>query len=196
MTCRGPRRSRSSPARIVLVDNTARINELLKLWNDSRGWPPTPGTGGAGGSSGTGGATSGGTGGFGGSTSGGTGGFGGAGGVGGVGGAGRGGIGGSGGATGGAAAAVLDRQAAREELAPSTVAAARAVLERPAARAASLRVEVRTEPSMVRAAGAAARFTSGHRRSLLSPWSAAESFCGERAGADRQHFDDGLAVRI
>src|SRR6185503_6902189 len=50
------------PAKIVLVDNTARINELLKLWNDSRGWPPTPpGTGGAGGA-GVGGAGPGGSG--------------------------------------------------------------------------------------------------------------------------------------
>jgi MYXO-CTERM domain-containing protein len=91
------------PAAIVLVDNTSRINELLKLWNDSRGWPPAPGTGGAGGlggSGGTGGSTSGGT-------SGGTGGFGGldagagAGGIGGSGGVGRGGAGGVGGGSGG-----------------------------------------------------------------------------------------------
>jgi hypothetical protein len=57
------------PAGIVLVDNTARIDELLKLWNDSQGWPPAPGTGGAGGSGagGTGAAGSGGSGGRGGS---------------------------------------------------------------------------------------------------------------------------------
>jgi hypothetical protein len=42
------------PAGIVLVDNIARINELLKLWNDSRGWPPSSGTGGSGGNSGSG----------------------------------------------------------------------------------------------------------------------------------------------
>jgi len=86
------------PAGIVLVDNTARINDLLKLWNDSRGWPPAPGTGGAGGNGGTGS----GTGGIGGSTSGGTGGLGGtgAGGFGG-GGAGPGGTGGTSGGVGG-----------------------------------------------------------------------------------------------
>jgi Uncharacterized protein conserved in bacteria (DUF2330) len=80
------------PAAIVLVDNTARINDLLKLWNDSRGWPPAPGTGGAGGRGGNGGS-----GGSGGTTSGGTGGFGGA-----DAGAGAGGVGGSGGGSGGA----------------------------------------------------------------------------------------------
>jgi hypothetical protein len=85
------------PAGIVLVDNTARINDLLKLWNDSRGWPPAPGTGGAGGQGGTGGSTSGGTGGFGGVDAGAD-----AGGIGGgIGGAGRGGAGGLGGGSGG-----------------------------------------------------------------------------------------------
>ena len=81
------------PAKIVLVDNTARINELLKLWNDSRGWPPATGTGGAGGNGGIGG----GSGGASGSTTGGRGG------AGGVGGAGTGGAGGSGGANSGGA---------------------------------------------------------------------------------------------
>jgi hypothetical protein len=40
------------PAGIVLVDNTTRIDELLKLWNDSLAWPPTSGTGGSGGAGG------------------------------------------------------------------------------------------------------------------------------------------------
>jgi hypothetical protein len=44
------------PAGVVLVDNTARIGELLKLWNDSREWPPSSGTGGAAGGGGTGGS--------------------------------------------------------------------------------------------------------------------------------------------
>jgi uncharacterized membrane protein YgcG len=46
------------PSGIVLVDNTARIDELLGSWNDSRGWPPM-GTGGAGGSGGTAGGSGG-----------------------------------------------------------------------------------------------------------------------------------------
>jgi MYXO-CTERM domain-containing protein len=48
---------------IVLVDNTEKINGLLKAWNDSQGWPPKniggttgSGSGGAGGVSATGGA--------------------------------------------------------------------------------------------------------------------------------------------
>jgi len=84
------------PAGIVLVDNTARIDELLKLWNDSQGWPPsgTGGTGGIGGSRGfdAGNDVGAGRGGIGGTT----GGVGGAGNSGGVGGAtsGAGGVGG------------------------------------------------------------------------------------------------------
>jgi hypothetical protein len=70
-------------AGIVLVDNTARIDDLLKIWNDSRGWPPSTGSGGTGGS--------------GGSSVGGTGAGSGAGGVGGSGG--QAGTGGSGGET-------------------------------------------------------------------------------------------------
>ena len=44
---------------IVLVDNTARINELLKIWNDSRGWPPSPDAGRGGASGGAGGSVGG-----------------------------------------------------------------------------------------------------------------------------------------
>jgi MYXO-CTERM domain-containing protein len=86
---------------IVLVDNTSRINDVLKLWNDARAWPPPAQDGGPGGTCGTG--ATGGTGGFGG---GGTGGRSGSGGVGGVGaggiGTGTGGVGGAGGVGGGA----------------------------------------------------------------------------------------------
>jgi MYXO-CTERM domain-containing protein len=46
------------PAGIVLIDNTARIDELLSSWNESRGWPPA-GTGGGGGTGGTAGGTGG-----------------------------------------------------------------------------------------------------------------------------------------
>ena len=84
------------PAGIVLVNNTARIDELLKVWNDSQGWPPMTGTGGSGGGgaggiggAGPGDAGPGGTGGIGGTGQGGTGG---------IGGTGQGGTAGSGGA--------------------------------------------------------------------------------------------------
>jgi MYXO-CTERM domain-containing protein len=87
------------PGRIVFVDNTQLINDLLKEWNDSQGWPPS-GTGG-GGAGGVGGGGAGGVG-VGGGGAGGAGGIGG-GGAGGVGGAGSGGRGGFDGGTGGAA---------------------------------------------------------------------------------------------
>jgi MYXO-CTERM domain-containing protein len=80
------------PGHIVFVDNTQLIDDLLKEWNASQGWPPSgTGGGGAGGVGGIGGGGAGGVGGIGG---------GGAGGVGGIGGAGA---GGSGGFDGGAA---------------------------------------------------------------------------------------------
>jgi hypothetical protein len=105
------------PAGIVLVDNTARIDELLKVWNDSQRWPPTPGTGGAGGNGGVGGASGATDGGISGAGAGGRGGAGsggasagGAGGTGGAGGvAGAGGAGGvAGAATGGGGAGGVD----------------------------------------------------------------------------------------
>jgi MYXO-CTERM domain-containing protein len=80
---------------IVLVDNTQLIDDLLKEWNASQGWPPagTGGTGGVGGASGGTGGIGGGTGGI----DGGSGGFG-TGGAGGF--SGTGGIGTGGGGTG------------------------------------------------------------------------------------------------
>jgi MYXO-CTERM domain-containing protein len=60
------------PGRIVFVDNTQLIDDLLKEWNASQGWPPagTGGTGGVGGG-GPGGAGTGGIGGVGGAEGGG-----------------------------------------------------------------------------------------------------------------------------
>jgi len=53
--------------KIVLVDNTSKINALLAEWNGMQGWPPSGGSGGA---SGAGGAAAGGSSGFGGSSGG------------------------------------------------------------------------------------------------------------------------------
>ena len=55
------------PGHIVFVDNTQLIDDLLKEWNESQGWPPAgTGGGGAGGVGGIGGGGAGGVGGIGG----------------------------------------------------------------------------------------------------------------------------------
>jgi MYXO-CTERM domain-containing protein len=64
------------PGHIVFVDNTQLIDDLLKEWNASQGWPPAgTGGGGAGGVGGIGGGGAGGVGGISGGGAGGGGGF-------------------------------------------------------------------------------------------------------------------------